>query len=282
MSPYLLALLFSLPVVVVSLVGGWIPNVIKFTHTRTQVFLAFVSGFMIGVSLLHLLPHGIEQIASVYTESAVQLGALCMVSGIVIMFGSLRLLSFHDHEPMSTTNSTHLTARTGQVTWITVIAGMSVYTLFEGFAIGSLLGVDHAVIDLHSHEETTTYFSTLTLAVVFAIVLHKPFDALTVVGVMKHAGVGKKSLWLTNVGFALICPIGAVVALILLRELLHDYEHILGFLLAFISGAFLCVTLADLLPEAFRHRHDRFKIFAAFLFGVLLAGSYWFLTPHAH
>ena len=283
MSPYLLALLFSLPVVLASLVGGWIPTKMQFTHAKTQVFLAFVSGFMIGISMLHILPHGIEQIGSVHTESAVQLGVLCMLAGIVIMFGSLRLLSFHNHELVSTTTDhAQLTSRTGRVTWITVTAGMSVHTLFEGFAIGSILGIDHSVVDLISHEEIEGYSSTLALGVVVAIVLHKPFDALTVVGVMKNAGIEKNSLWLTNVLFALICPIAAVVALFFLREFLHDYEHYIGYVLTFISGTFLCIALADLLPEAFRHRHDRLKIFLAFLFGIVLSFSYWVFVPHMH
>lgn len=282
MSPYILALLFSLPVVFVSLAGGWIPTRIAFTHAKTQVFLAFVSGFMIGISMLHILPHGIEQIASVHTESAVQLGVLSMVAGIVVMFGSLRLLSFHDHEPVSATNNAPMTTRTARATWITVIAGMSVHTLFEGFAIGSILGIDYVVVDLMSHEEVEGYSSTIALGIVFAIVLHKPFDALTVVGVMKHAGFNKKSLLLTNVLFALICPIAAVLALFLLREILHDYEHFIGFVLTFISGTFLCIALADLLPEAFRHRHDRLKIFLAFLCGIVLSFSYWVFVPHTH
>lgn len=281
MSPYLIALLFSLPIVVASLVGGWLPNVIKFTHTKTQVFLAFVSGFMIGISVLHLLPHGIEQIASVHDESAVQLGTLCTLGGVVIMFGFLRLLSFHEHETESDLNNTRVTNRTVQATWITVIAGMGVHTLFEGFALGSSLGIEHG-IDLDHHDEGGVHDLSLTFAVALAIVLHKPFDALTVVGVMKHAGIKKKSLWLTNMGFALICPIGAILALFFLREILHDYEHILGILLAFVSGAFLCVALADLLPEAFRHRHDRFKIFVAFLCGVILTYIHWLFTPHVH
>lgn len=237
---------------------------------------------MIGISILHILPHGIEQISSVHTESAVQLGMLCMLAGIVVMFGSLRLLSFHDHEPVSATNTAPVTTRSSRVTWITVIAGMSVHTLFEGFAIGSILGIDYVVVDLMSHEEIEGYSSTIALGIVLAIVFHKPFDALTVVGVMKHAGFDKKSLWLTNVLFALICPIAAVLALFFLREMLHEYEYILGFLFAFISGTFLCVALADLLPEAFRHHHDRFKIFLAFLCGVVLSCSFLFVSPHLH
>lgn len=281
MSPYFLALLFSLPVVVVSLVGGWLPNVINFTHARTQMFMAFVSGFMIGVALLHLLPHGIEQIASFDDESAIQLGVLCVVGGIVVMFATLRLLSFHDHEPVSTADNSHATSLTGNVTWLTVVAGLSVHTLVEGFAIGSSLGLEQ-VMDLDHHGEGGEYSWSLTFAVVLAIVLHKPLDALTVVGIMKHAGIKKKALWLTNVGFALICPVGALLLLFFLREVLHDYEYVLGFVLAVTSGAFLCIALADLLPEAFRHRHDRFKIFLAFICGILLIFLFGLFTPEVH
>lgn len=281
MSPYFLALLFSLPVVVVSLIGGWLPHVINFTHAKTQMFMALVSGFMIGVAMLHLLPHGIEQLASVYEESAVKLGVICLVGGIVIMFATLRLLSFHDHEPVSTSKDSQLTIHTGHVTWLTVVAGLSVHTLIEGFAVGSSLGLEQGV-DLDHHAEEGEYAWSLTFAVVLAIVLHKPLDALAVVGIMKHSGFQKKVLWLTNVGFALICPVGALLLLFFLREILHDYEYVLGFVLSVISGAFLCIALADLLPEAFRHRHDRVKIFIAFLCGVLLIFLFGLFTPEAH
>ena len=196
------------------------------------------------------------------------------------MFGTLRLLSFHDHEPVSTTTNSQA-ARTGTAAWFTVLAGMSVHTLFEGFALGSSLGFEEG-IDLDHLAENGVQGLTLTFAVVLAIVLHKPLDALTVVGVMKHAGMEKKLLWMTNVAFALICPFGAVLALFFFREVLHDYEHVLGMVLAVITGAFLCIALADLLPEAFRHRHDRLKIFLAFLGGVLLTFIIVLFTPAAH
>ena len=197
------------------------------------------------------------------------------------MFATLRLLSFHDHEPVSTTTNSQSAARTGTVAWFTVLAGMSVHTLFEGFALGSSLGFEKG-IDLDHHAEDGVQALSLTFAVVLAIVLHKPLDALTVVGVMKHAGMQKKFLWMTNVAFALVCPFGALLSLFFFREVLHDYEHILGFVLAVITGAFLCIALADLLPEAFRHRHDRLKIFLAFLGGVLLTFLIVLFTPDAH
>ena len=45
----------------------------------------------------------------------------------------------------------------------------------------------------------------------------------------------------------------------------------LGRALAFSAGAFLCVSLGDLLPEIHFHSHDRGKLALAFLLGIALA-----------
>ena len=41
--------------------------------------------------------------------------------------------------------------------------------------------------------------------------------------------------------------------------------------MAFSSGAFICIALSDLLPEAHQHRHDRFTLTIIFLVGVLFS-----------
>ena len=51
--------LYCVLIPAVSLVGGWIPLLVKLTHRRMQIAISFVSGVMLGVALLHLLPHAV-------------------------------------------------------------------------------------------------------------------------------------------------------------------------------------------------------------------------------
>ncbi len=44
-----------------------------------------------------------------------------------------------------------------------------------------------------------------------AILLHKPLNALSIAGSMQAAGFGRRALVLANMGFALLCPLAALV-----------------------------------------------------------------------
>ena len=57
MHPALLLAIYCSLSVVASLSGGWVPLVVRLTHRRMQIAISFVSGVMLGIGLLHLLPH---------------------------------------------------------------------------------------------------------------------------------------------------------------------------------------------------------------------------------
>ena len=56
-APLLILAAYSAAIVAASLLGGWLPSLVKMTHTRTQVAMSFVAGLMLAVALYHLLPH---------------------------------------------------------------------------------------------------------------------------------------------------------------------------------------------------------------------------------
>jgi len=58
---------------------------------------------------------------------------------------------------------------------------------------------------------------------------------------------------------------------------------VLGCALAFAAGVFLCIALADLLPEVAFHAHDRVQLTLALILGIVLAWCIGFLEPeHSH
>ena len=63
--------------------------------------------------------------------------------------------------------------------------------------------------------------------------------------------------------------------------LLDDQAYAVGCALAFAAGAFLCISLGDLLPEVHFHSHDRVKLTVMFLVGIGLAWGLRFVEPSA-
>ena len=60
-----------------------------------------------------------------------------------------------------------------------------------------------------------------------------------------------------------------------------DDGSVIGYVLAFAAGAFLCIALSDLLPEIHFHSHDRGKLIAALLVGIGLAYALYFVESSA-
>ncbi len=92
MSAYVPLACYSLLVLLASLAGGWIPLVVRLTHQRMQLAISFVAGAMLGVGLLHMVPHALAELGSI---DRVMLWAL---AGFVAMFFIERFFAFHHHD----------------------------------------------------------------------------------------------------------------------------------------------------------------------------------------
>ena len=58
--PSTLLLIYCVCIVLASLAGGWLPSVLRLTHLRMQLTMSMVAGLMLGVALLHMVPHAAE------------------------------------------------------------------------------------------------------------------------------------------------------------------------------------------------------------------------------
>ena len=83
----------------------------------------------------------------------------------------------------------------------------------------------------------------------------------------------------TNILFALMCPLGALLFFFGVDFLADSRNHVVAAALAFSAGAFICIALSDLLPEVHFHSHDRIKLTAAFLLGIALAFAIGSVEP---
>ena len=259
---------YAVAIAAASLVGGTLPSLprsLGASHIRTQLAMTLVAGLILGVALYHLLPHGVALLKG---PDAVETAAWWTVFGAVFMVLLLRVVPYHQHD-----FSGEAHAPAGSPSWIGVAAGMSVHTVVEGIALGT------SVLAL----ETASGGITLASGGAFlAIILHKPLDALTITTVMRGAGVGARARLVANGVFALLCPATAVLTFWSAGLLAANQDAVVGRALALCAGAFLCISLSDLLPEAHFHRHDRGKLAACFVAGIGLAYALHLLEAGAH
>ena len=114
MSPTVLLVIYCLAIPLGSLAGGWIPLVVRLTHTRLQLAMSFVSGAMLGVGLLHLLPHAYFEFGAIYPPVWWLTAGFCSCSSSSACFIStttMRRLTWPPRRPRTLTNTprTHIT-----------------------------------------------------------------------------------------------------------------------------------------------------------------------------
>lgn len=274
-------LVYCCLIVIASTVGGSLPAMIKLTHRRIQMMLSLVSGVMLGVALLHLLPHAIYVLRS--PEQAL---VICLL-GLLFMFFMVRMFHFHQHDLAVDTQHDHAQKTlcdddhdhhhvhceqhdgTLDLTWAGLCFGLAVHTIGDGIALAAAVGGNAT-------------FSLAGIGVFLAIVLHKPLDAMSITSLMAIKGWRVSKQITVSLVFSLMCPLGAVLFTLGVGQFAEYRDLVLGTALAFSSGMFLCISLGDLLPEVHFHSHDRLKLSTMLLVGVLLALVLEMLPGHQH
>lgn len=288
MSTYTLLACYSLVIIAASLIGGWLPSRVKLTHTRTQMMMSFVAGLMLGIAFYHLLPHAIFTLPE---SSAVDTAIWWLMIGLLFMFVMLRAFHFHQHGSVESFDDGHESCghshdsnasghdnsdavRPNNISWAAVALGLTLHTIIDGVALA-------AAIQAGAHESEP--LGLLGFGVFLAILLHKPLDAMSISALMIAGGWSKASRRLVNVLFSLICPLGALVFLLGIDYQGGDMSLVLGAVLAFSAGVFICISLSDLLPEIQFHSHDRASLNIALFAGILVAFGIGLVEPdHAH
>ncbi|MCI0538679.1 MAG: ZIP family metal transporter [Verrucomicrobiales bacterium] len=286
MTPIQLLTVYCLLVLPASLAGGWIPLLVRLTHTRLQLATSFVAGLMLGVGILHLLPHALYQLQSIDRTVGWVLG------GFVVMFFIQRFFHFHHHDvPEERSEPAHhdhahprLETRQGdhgswseksdhRLSWVGAAAGLTLHTLINGVALAA---------SVEAEAQGRPSAALAGLGTFLVIVLHKPFDALIIGTLMASGGWSKTARHLVNALFALVIPAGAILFHASAGQFSDGGHLFLGAALAFAGGTFLCIATSDLLPELQFHAHDRIKLSVALITGLLLAILVGRFEHHGH
>lgn len=289
---------YCLCIVGASVLGGWVSSWLELTHTRMQTIISFVGGLMLGIALLHMLPHASHEPGSMGFASQ------WMLAGILAMFLLIRTFHFHHHGPLEISTGTveapalvvlnhdhdhdhdhdHSDCQIDhsrpqchhahELSWLGIAIGLSLHTLIDGIALAA---------SVQTESLRPGHSSLYGLGTFLAIMLHKPLDAVSITSLMAASGWSRSSRSWVNGGFAMICPLGATLFLLGARSIPGLQPVVVAGALAFSAGVFVCISLSDLLPEMEFHSHNRTRLTIALLAGIGLAWAITLFDPgHSH
>lgn len=289
--PATLLLIYCALIVVSALFGGLLPSLLNLTHRRMQCLVSLIGGLMLGVAIFHMLPHAVEQMAGKGHSHSFALDWCVgwVMAGLLTTFFMLRMFHFHHHEAVATDeDKIHLCGHDHDhdhdclnshdhdhdspghhhshhpsqgASWVGIFIGMAIHSLIDGGTLAANLVAEVT----HGHDVWL-----LALGPFLSVVLHKPLDSLSISTLMTAGNWSSRTRNLVNIGYALICPLGAALVYFGVQHVAYK-DLLLASALAFSAGVFLCISLSDLLPEVQFHSHDRLRLSAALLLGVLLA-----------
>ncbi len=264
---------------VAAVLGAVAPRLFRLKHRGMQFALSGVSGVMIGLACFHLLPHAIEELGGKGPSwmAGVEAAMIAAVVGFCAMFLLERFLCFHHHEEPEGEEAAHdcghghsdarghAHALAGShshahdhahaMAAVGAFGGLAVHGLLEGVALGAAVAAEAPSVRLAG------------VGTFLAIVLHKPFDSLTIAALMARAGASQGRI----VGVALLLFLAIPVGVAVFAFGLSGLGDMTGLVLAGAGGMFLCIATSDLLPELQFHSHDRVGLSVALLAGIAVA-----------
>ena len=211
MGVYVLIAVYCVLIAAASLIGGLLPNLLRLTHVRMQLILSLVGGLMLGVGLLHMLPHAVA--AGIGIDAAIGMTLV----GILVMFFMIRAFHFHHHEPLEEgisqdhdhdhdhahdhdhDHDAHGPAGKKTFNWVGIFLGLALHTLIDGVALAAAVQAEA------SHAQSGVFF-LFGLGVFLAILLHKPLDALSITTLMTAGGWSPRWRHIANVSFFSCLP----------------------------------------------------------------------------
>jgi zinc and cadmium transporter len=242
--------IYSAFIVLAAIVGSSIPLLRSWTDDQFRLILGFAAGVLLGAAFLHLAPNAFAIIGN--------------DTGMYILLGFLGLYIIEKYIAVHICEVRGCDIHEIRTLGWAAFTGLSVHAIVDGVALGSavLLSTGTSIGEGAPHRALGTI-------VFIAIFAHKGPSALALASILKEEKRKPSNIFLMNIAFALMTPLGALLTLSSLQTL---NSHALGIATAISVGTFLHISLSDLLPEVHRHLGNRNRNLAAFLMGLFLMG----------
>ncbi len=213
--------IYCLLIAAAALVGGWLPMLLRLTHTGMQLAMSFIGGVMLGVGVLHLLPHAYFELHEIYPC------VWWLLGGFLTMFFIERVFHFHHHDVPEGSAAgeahghdhaddsghthvhghghVHAHGRARGRAWQGALVGLALHSAADGMALAASVAAET--------EHEGPGHALAGLAVFLVIWLHIPFDSLALSTLMTISYASSRARHVAIVLFALAVPLGAVLFL---------------------------------------------------------------------
>jgi len=213
--------------------------------------LGFSAGVMILISFVELLQEGIDTIGFVAAHTGFFLG--------MIVFFLIDFLVPHDYigqEDHGKIPSTSRLMRTG----VLVALGIGIHNLPEGMATFM-----SAIEDIH-----------LGIAIAVAIAIHNIPEGLAISAPVYAATGSRRKAFLWSFLSGVSEPIGAGLAGLILLPFMS--EAVLGWVLSFVAGIMIAISIDELIPVAKSYDTEHTPIVGVISGMLVMACSLWLLS----
>ena len=228
----------------ITLVGCYLPFLLKRDNNHLHTLIAFSGGVMLGVLFIMLLPEALHE--TVEAEFDFDTACYMVLAGFVLLFVIDFLvktyLGFDEHGEDEHAHS---------ITSLSAFSGLAIHSFFDGLALAAAFTAGEEV----------------GLLVLVGLCLHKTVVAFSLASTM-IMGENPRTAWTYLIIFSLVSPLATVASYAFLNSGEFSYT---GPALCLSAGIFMFVTMCDILPEAFHHRSNDPKQLLCLLLGLAVA-----------
>ncbi len=255
---------YILAIIIISLIGGALPYLRKWSSSNLHYFVAISAGVFIGASFLILIPEAINTILEEGGDphDAISSALMWVMIGFVVLL-MIEIIIKERHEKKC---HNHTNEHKHKLTSMAAFTGLGIHSAVDGLALGA------AIV-------ASEYNSELGAVVFIAILAHKAIDLFSLSTTFCLADIPRKQGLINVALFSLITPIAAIASYFVV-DLVEAAP--IGILMALAGGTFTFVGIYDLLPEAFHEKHSNYKSYALVVIGILLIFIINMLTGEAH
>jgi zinc and cadmium transporter len=209
-----------------------------------KFLIALAAGTMVGDVFLHILPHTIEENIETFDHNSF----VWLIVGVIIFY--LLETAFHWHHE-HTTKDMETPHHIGKL----AVAADSLHNFFDGVGIAVAFAIS----------------PTVGIATTFAFMMHELPQEIGDYAIYISSGWSKQKALVMNFLSGLTAVVGCIIGLFLIES----FELIEQPILMVTAGSLIYIALADLIPQSNLshsngHKKFRFKVFASFVFGILL------------
>jgi len=259
MEPIVLFIIYSIVLIIVSLIAAYIPLMGRTKDGGAHMMIAISAGIFFGLLMFMLLPEGFHE--SEHGGIDAHHSVFALAAGfIVIMIIDSIMKSRH----MATCGcELHDDGHEHSMVATSSFIGLAIHAACDGLALAAMFMAGEEV----------------GLMATVGLCIHKFAELFSLSSTMLLSDLDKKAAMIRLGLFSLITPLAGLVFFLMFSDM--ELEGTLGLPLLFAAGTLLYVTTCNMLPEAF-HRDKGWKSLLLVLLGIAVMLAMALLFPHSH